>query len=83
MNLIIKFINFIVNLFIGFINLLIDLLPNSPIENIKLNLDNELLQYMNWLIPINEILQLITIFTTCYISYLAISFIFRFFKVVK
>ncbi len=83
MDFIIKFINVIVNFFITFINGFINILPDSPIDKIRINFDTELLQYLNWLVPINEILQMLAIFGACYLAYLAVAFIFRFFKVVK
>lgn len=83
MNYVIKFINAIVNFFITFVNGLINILPDSPIDKIKININNTFLSYMNWLIPINEILQLFGIFVGVYLAYLAIAFILRFFKVIK
>lgn len=83
MNLIIKFINAIVNFFVNFINGFLDLLPESPIDKININLNNTFLSYLNWLIPINEIIQIMSIFAGLYLSYIAISFILRFFKVIK
>ena len=83
MNLIIKFINSLVNFFVGFINGFINLLPDSPIEKIQFKFDNSLLAYLNWLIPFQEIIQIITIFVGVYLSYLAIAFILRFFKVIQ
>lgn len=83
MNLIIKLINTIVNFFVGFINGFIKLLPDSPIDKIQFKFDNTLLAYLNWLIPFNEILKIISIFVGIYLSYLAIAFILRFFKVIQ
>lgn len=83
MNLIIKFINSLVNFFVGFINGFINLLPDSPIEKIQFKFDNSVLAYLNWLIPFQEIIQIITIFVGVYLSYLAIAFILRFFKVIQ
>lgn len=83
MNLIIKIINALVNFIVTFINGLIKLLPDSPIDKINIEINNEMLAYLNWLVPINEILKMLTIFVGIYISYVAIAYILRFFKVIK
>lgn len=83
MNLIIKLINSLVNFIVTFINGFINLLPDSPIEKINFKFDNTLLSYLNWLIPFNEIIQILTIFVGVYLSYIAIAFILRFFKVIQ
>lgn len=83
MNLIIKLINALANFIVTFINGFINLLPDSPIEKINFKFDNTLLSYLNWLIPFNEIIQILTIFVGVYLSYIAIAFILRFFKVIQ
>lgn len=83
MNLIIKLINSLVNFIVTFINGFINLLPDSPIEKINFKFDNTFLSYLNWLIPFNEIIQILTIFVGVYLSYIAIAFILRFFKVIQ
>lgn len=83
MNLIIKLINALANFIVSFINGFINLLPDSPIEKIQFKFDNSVLAYLNWLIPFNEIIQIITIFVGVYLSYIAIAFILRFFKVIQ
>lgn len=83
MNLIIKVINMFVNLIVDLINFVINLLPDSPIDKINFTINNEFLSYLNWLIPFNQIIQILTIFIGVYLSYLAVAYILRFLKVVK
>ena len=83
MNFIIKIINAFVNFIVSFINGFINLLPDSPIDKIQFKFNITLLEYLNWLIPFDEILQILFIFMGVYISYIAVAFILRFFKVIK
>lgn len=83
MTFVVKLINFVCNLFVDFINSIINLLPESPFSDIKLFIDSTYLAYLNWLFPISEIITLVGSIITIYLSYFAISFILRLFKVIR
>lgn len=83
MNLLVKIINFLGNLIIGFLNSLINILPDSPFGNIKLDFGDSFLAYLNWIFPLTEIVSILGLGITCYIAYLSISFILRFLKVIR
>lgn len=83
MNLLVKIINFLGNLIIGFLNSVINILPDSPFGNIKLDFGDSFLAYLNWIFPLTEIVSILGLVITCYIAYLSISFILRFLKVIR
>jgi hypothetical protein len=83
MNLIIKIINLLINLIIDFINLVIGVLPDSPFGHINFGFTKGYLAYINRLIPFNEILGLLGIAVTTYISYLAIAWLLRLLRVIS
>lgn len=83
MTFIVKFINFTLNLIVDCINSIINLLPESPFSDIKIMIDSSYLAYLNWIFPISEIITLLGSIAIIYISYMAISFILRLFKVIR
>lgn len=83
MNLIIKIINFIGNLIIGFLNSVINLLPDSPFSNLKIDFGESFLAYLNWIFPLSEIVSILGLAISCYIAYISISYILRFLKVIR
>lgn len=83
MNLIIKIINFIGNLIVGFINTVINILPDSPFSNIKLDFGDSFLAYLNWIFPLSEVVSILGLVISCYVAYISISFILRFLRVIK
>lgn len=83
MTFVVKFINFVCNLFVDFINSIINLLPDSPFSDIKIFIDSTYLGYLNWIFPISEIITLVGSIITIYLSYVAISFLLRFLKVIR
>lgn len=83
MNLIIKIINFIGNLIVGFINTVINILPDSPFGNIKLDFGDSFLAYLNWIFPLSEVVSILGLVISCYVAYISISFILRFLRVIR
>ncbi len=58
-------------------------LPQSPFRNALDNFtDNEILQYVNWFIPISEILGILALWLTAIIGFYAYQIILRWIKAI-
>lgn len=82
-----NFIVYIVNLLIwficGIVNLIVNILPDSPFSNIDFMFSNQkYLSYLNWLIPIDVILNITFAWCGCLIVYKGYSIIMRWFKLI-
>ncbi len=63
----------------------ISFLPDSPFKSVfsKLNLDTNLLGYLNWIFPVGEIVSIFAIWVSAVLAYYLIMQILRFVKVIK
>lgn len=78
MNFIIKFFNLVIKIIGTFIVGLIKLLPNSPFKTVNdLMLDSDLLQYFNWLFPVNIIVSILIIWVGCIVAFYSFNFILK------
>lgn len=79
MDFLIKFINLIIKIIGSIFGGLISLLPNSPFNTINdLILDFDLIQYFNWLFPVNLMVTVLISWVACIAAFYAINAILKF-----
>lgn len=75
------------NLFNSISNSLIQVLPLSPFKGIVYNLESsevqEILSYLNWFIPINEMINILSAWLAAITLYYLYVVILRWIKVIK
>ena len=63
---------------------LISLLPESPLTGFDFGeFSAEHLQWLNWLVPVDTILQIMALWLGAAVAYWVISMVLRFFKVIE
>ncbi|GHV09366.1 hypothetical protein FACS1894217_13510 [Clostridia bacterium] len=60
----------------------IDILPTSPLRW-ALELDNELLRFINWLVPVGEMITIGVLWLTCIAVWYAVAILLRWAKVAQ
>ncbi|MDY0237111.1 MAG: hypothetical protein RBR71_13880 [Gudongella sp.] len=81
-NLLIKFINVIVDGLASLVNLLFMLLPNSPFQTIDLS-TVPYLNTLNWFIPIDFMILTLTAWTTAIALYYVVMVALRWAKAIE
>lgn len=82
-NFVIWIINFLIWLICGFINLFVGIFPDSPFDVSKFTFGTEkYFGYLNWLIPIDIILNITFLWCGCMVLYWGYSVIMRWIKLI-
>lgn len=82
LNILIEFANFFIDNISNFINLIMMLLPDSPFSAIDLGFLAPYLSFINWLIPVGQILTFLSVWCTAIGIYYIYSIALRFTNVV-
>lgn len=83
MSFLIEFVNFLIESFVDIGNIIFGLLPDSPFKNIDKALDKTFLGYINWVLPIGEIIEILTIWAAAVAIYYTVSNILRVIKSIE
>lgn len=83
MSILIDFGNFLIKSFVNIANLLFSILPNSPFKNLNSSLDSTFLGYINWILPISEIIEISILWVGCIAIYYTVSNILRIIKSIE
>lgn len=82
-NLLIDFLNFLISCIGKLLSLLLSLLPNSPFQNIDLSSIRDFLGYMNYLVPVVEIVSILTLWCSAIGIYYIYQIALRWAKAVE
>lgn len=83
-NFVVYLVNLLIWLVCGIVNLIVSILPDSPFSNIDFMIENQkYLSYLNWLIPIDTILNITFAWCGCLIVYKGYSIVMRWFKLIS
>lgn len=83
MNVIINGLNQIIAQIGGLITSLFNLLPATPFDSIYQYLNNDFFMYLNWIVPIPEILVFLVSWTTAVSLYYIVSLVLRWIKAIE
>lgn len=82
-NLLIDFCNFIIIACGDILTFIFALLPNSPFNLIDMSSLTNFIGYLNYLIPVTEIVSILTLWTSCIGIYYIYQIVLRWVKVVE
>lgn len=82
-NGLISLINFIIDSASYLINVIFALLPNSPFDSVSLAPISKWLGYLNYLLPVTEIISILTLWGSCIGIYYLYQIALRWIKVVE
>lgn len=57
------------NKIFSFFNSIINLLPDSPFKNLDYELGTELLGYVNWFLPFNNVINIMRLWTSAILGF--------------
>jgi hypothetical protein len=84
--ILVEFVNFLINETVLAVNILLSILPNSPFRElilaVRVNLGSEFLGYVNYFLPVSEIAVVLAMWVVAIVMYYAVSAILRWAKVV-
>lgn len=81
-NCLISFLNYVIDVFASLINFIFSLLPGSPFSSVSLSPISKWLGYLNYLLPITEIIAILSLWGTCIGVYYLYQIVLRWVKVV-
>jgi hypothetical protein len=80
-------INLIIDSLVTAVNALINIFPDSPfkavIASIRTSYSSELLGYINYFIPVSEMLAILSVWVTAIVMYYLVSIILRWVKAIS
>lgn len=82
-NLLVDFVNFLISSIGKLLSLLLSFLPNSPFQSVDLSSIQDFLGYMNYLIPVVEIVSILTAWCTAIGIYYIYQIALRWAKAVE
>lgn len=82
-NLLIDFCNFIIKSCGDILNVIFSLLPNSPFKTIDMSSLTNFIGYLNYLIPVTEIVSILTFWCSAIGLYYLYQIVLRWVKVVE
>lgn len=82
-NALIGLLNYIIEIFASLLNIIFSLLPNSPFHITIPPIVSNLLGYLNYLVPVKEILSILTVWGSCVGIYYMYQIVLRWIKVVE
>lgn len=83
MDILINFVNFLIEAICSPIKMLIDLLPSSPFQNINFTPVEPFLGALNWVIPIGDILKILLLWCGAIGAYYIYSIALRWLKAIE
>lgn len=83
MSILIDFVNFLIKSLVNIANVLFSILPDSPFKNLNSNLDSTFLGYINWVLPISEIIEISVLWVASIAIYYTVSNILRVIKSIE
>ena len=81
-NLFIDLINFIIKTFGNILNFIFSFLPNSPFSDIDNSAIVEFIGYLNYLVPVTEIVSILTVWGSAIGIYYVYQIVLRWIKAV-
>lgn len=83
MSFLIDFANFLIEQFVNISNIIFGILPDSPFKNLNNTLDKTFLGYINWILPISEMLEILVLWAAAIAIYYTVSNILRLIKSIE
>ena len=83
MDLIINFINLLINKICSFFTYIVGFLPQNPFANLEFTGIEEYLGYLNWIIPVGTISKIITLWLGAIAVYYIYSIALRWVKAIN
>jgi len=81
-NILIKFANFIIDNIVNLLTFILGILPNSPFSNLSFAVFTPYLGFINWLIPVGQMVSFLTAWGTAVLIYYIYSVVMRFTQVI-
>lgn len=81
-NILIKIANFFIDNIVSLINLILAILPDSPFANIDFSVFAPYLGFINWLIPVGQMIAFLFVWGTAVLIYYIYSVAMRFTQVI-
>lgn len=82
-----KILNMFIDGLVDAVNLAVSILPNSPfrdaIQSIQSRIGSEMLGYLNYFVPISEMVSILAVWVTSIMIYYLVSIIMRWAKVIS
>jgi hypothetical protein len=79
----ISFINKLISGLSLALSSIVSLLPDSPFKDINVSLDSNLLGYLNWMFPIDDMLSVLTLWVSSILIYYVYSIVLRWVKAIQ
>lgn len=83
MGILIDFVNLLIKQFVNVSNLIFGILPDSPFKSLNNSLDKTFLGYINWILPISEMLEILVLWAAAIAIYYTVSNILRLIKSIE
>lgn len=83
MGILIDFVNLLIEKFVSISNIIFGILPDSPFKNLNASLDQTFLGYINWILPISEMIELLVLWAAAIAIYYTVSNILRIIKSIE
>lgn len=83
MGILIDFANFLIKSFVSISNIIFSLLPDSPFKRLNEALDQTFLGYINWVLPISEMIEILVLWAAAVAIYYTVSNILRLIKSIE
>lgn len=77
LNILIDFVNFLIDNIVLILNAILSILPDSPFKSIDLSFITPYLGYINWFLPFGRMLTVASVWLTAVLIYYAYSVILR------
>lgn len=81
-NILIKIANFFIDNIVSLINLILAILPDSPFANVDFSVFTPYLGFINWLIPVGQMIAFLVAWGTAVLIYYIYSVAMRFTQVI-
>lgn len=83
MSFLIDFVNFLIKSLVNIANVIFSILPDSPFKSLNSALDQTFLGYINWILPITEMIEILLLWTASIAIYYTVSNILRVIKSIE
>lgn len=83
MGILIDFVNLLIEKFVSISNIIFGILPDSPFKSLNAALDKTFLGYINWILPISEMIELLVLWAAAIAIYYTVSNILRIIKSIE
>lgn len=83
MGFLIDFVNLLIEKFVSVSNIIFGILPDSPFKNLSNQLDKTFLGYINWVLPVAEMIEILALWAAAVAIYYTVSNILRLVKSIE